>query len=518
MQLKRPASARIRRLLPAAVLTATACSVQTTTQTGSPPQGPPTVAAVSHAGEFDVWVAALMARTRIPGLSIVVVRNGSVVRAGHYGLADVELNVPVTEETSFMIASTSKAFTAAALMLLVEDGSVGLDDRVTGHLEGLPPAWRDITLRQLLNNTSGLSNDWDLHPPADMHPDEWTINTSDYFLRNTTDDAFLRAIADLPLLFAPGERYSYAAGTFVIGRVIEKVTGVPYAEFMRTRIFEPLGMTRTMINDAARIVPHRASGYRIHRGELLNGYRLSPAAEARGDVGVLTTALDLSKWDGALRDTRLLSQASLDLIATPARLSDGSSYPYGLGWDLFTVRGIRTMSHSGTFRTGFTSNISRFVGADLTVIVVANLWVAFPGGDVAREIASFHDSTFRRISTMEPRPDPDPARSRGLRSIIELVARGSLDPTRMTEEFPIGAYTQERWQERHEGLQSFSFVDCQPRAPLGGRTGGSAVAEVCFYRFSEPRGTGYLVFLLTRDGRIADLYTEEFRPHPGETP
>jgi D-alanyl-D-alanine carboxypeptidase len=510
MQPNHFAPSRIRWLLPAAVLFATACSLPT----AAPPSGAPAADAVArHNDDFDAWVAALMARTRIPGLSIVVVRNGSVVRAGHYGLSNVELNVPVTEETSFKIASMSKAFTAAALMLLVEDGSLGLDDTVTNHLEGLPPAWREITLRQLLNNTSGLSNDWDLNPGMGTHPDSWTINSSDYFLRNSSDDAFLRALADLPLLFAPGERYSYAAGTFVIGLVIEKVAGMPYAEFMRTKVFEPLGMARTMINDASRVVPHRASGYRLHYGELMNGYRISQAAEARGDVGVLTTALDLARWDAAMRDTRLLSRASLDLIATPARLEDGSSFPYGLGWNLWPVRGFRTMSHGGTFRTGFSSNISRYVDADLTVIVVANLWAAFPDGEIGQEIASFYDPAFRLISTMQPRSDPDPDRSRRLGSVIGLVARGSLDPAVMTEEFPVDAYTLTRWQERHEGLRSFSFVDCQPHRPHGADGGSSAVSELCFYSFAEPRGTGYLVYSLTRDGRVADLYAEEFRPH-----
>jgi D-alanyl-D-alanine carboxypeptidase len=509
------ARTRIRRLLPAAVLMVTACSVSTAAPTNGLPGGAPAAAAASQIDDFDEWVAALMARRRIPGLSVVVVRDGSIVRAGHYGLANVELNVPVTGETSFKIASMSKAFTAAALMLLVEDGTVGLDDPVTRHLDGLPPAWRDITLRQLVNHTSGLSNDWDLNPlVGTLEPDDWTVNTSDYFLRNTTDDDFLRAIAAVPLLFTPGESASYAAGTFVIGRVIEKVSGMPYADFMRVRIFEPLGMTRTMINDASRIVPHRASGYRLQRGELMNGYRISPAAEARGDVGVLTTALDLAKWDAAFRDTRLLSQASLDIIATPGRFNDGSTSWSGLGWNLALTRGGRTMFHGGGFRTGFSSTIERHVDADMTVIVVANLWNAID--DIGQEIASFHHPEFRLISTMQPRADPDPARARMLRSVIELVGRSYVDPARMTEDFPIGLYNTPRWQERHEGLRSFTFVDCEPRTPRGPDAGASAVSEVCFYSFADPRGTGYLVYSLTRDGRVADLYVEEFRPHEAE--
>lgn len=461
---------------------------------------------------FEAWVAGYMAERRIPGLSVVVVRDGDIVRAGHYGLANVELNVPVNEVTSFRIGSMSKAFTAAALMLLVEDGRVRLDDRVTDHLAGLPESWGDITLRQLLDNTSGLSNDWDLNPGTPT--EEWTVNSSDYFLRNTTDDDFLRALADLPLLFTPGERYSYAAGTFVVGRVIEKVAGVPYADFMRSRIFEPLGMTRTMINDSERIVPHRADGYRPHGDVLMRGYRLSPAADARGDIGVLTTALDLAKWDAAMRDTRLLSRSSLDLIATPARLNDGSSSHYGLGWNILPVRGLRTLSHGGSARSGFGSWTTRFVDADLTVIVVANLWGIVNEAHTI-EIASFHHPAFRLASTMEPKADPDPARSRLLRSVVELIGHGSIDPERMTAEFPISVYIHASWQQRHETLRSFTFVDCQPHDPRS--VDALPGSEVCFYRFDEPRGTGYMVFQVAADGRVIDVYTEEFRQHP-ETP
>jgi D-alanyl-D-alanine carboxypeptidase len=498
---------RPARYFVAMLLLAAGCGVHTPALTVSAPAPAP-------GDSLDAWVASLMAEKRIPGLSLVVIRNGRVARAGHYGMANVELNVPVNEETSFRIASMSKAFTAAAVMLLVEDGRLALDDRVTSHLDDLPQAWRDITLRQLLNNTSGLSNDWDLNPRRGTDPETWTVHSSDYFLRNTTDDDFLRALADLPLLFPPGERYSYAAGTFVAGRVIEKVAGVPYAEFMRVRIFEPLGMTRTMINDSERIVPHRAGGYRLHGDVLMRGYRLSPAADARGDVGVLTTALDLAKWDAAMRDTRLLSRSSLDELGTRARLNDGSTVEHGLGWSLWPSRGFGTMSHGGTFRTGFSSEISRYVDLDMTVIVVANLWAAFLDRDVAQEIASFYDPAFRLASTMQPRLDPDPARSRMLRSVIGLVARASHDPALMTADFPIAEYTTARWQERHEGLSSFVFVDCESRDRPALAGGASDISEVCFYSFSEPRGAGYLVFMLARDGKVVDLYTEEFRVHP----
>jgi CubicO group peptidase (beta-lactamase class C family)/pimeloyl-ACP methyl ester carboxylesterase len=485
------------------LLAATAGAVVPVADPGGPHSIQPGSSAVSS-DSVDAHIRALMAQRQIPGLSLVVIKNGRIITEGHYGLANVELNVPVNENTSFMIASMSKAFTAAALMLLVDDGLVNLEDPVTNYLGDLPQTWRAITLRQLLDCTAGISNDWDLHPPGEEA----------YFLTHNTDEGFLRALADVPLLFTPGEAYHYAAGTFVVGMLMEKVSGVPYAEFMRTRVFEPLGMTRTMINDASLVVPHRASGYRIENGVLTHGRRISPAAEARGDVGVLTTALDLAKWDAAFRDTRLLSQSSLDAISTPARLNDGSSYPYGLGWGLWPLRGNRVMGHGGTFRTGYSSHIDRFVDDDLTVIVVTNLHGAFGDREIGAEIAGFYNPAYRLASSMTPRPDPDPERSQILRSVLGLVGSGIHDPGRLTPDFPITAYTQSRWQERHSGLKSFTFVDCEDRSTKGLASSGEAIHEVCFYHFSDAQGVGYLVYSLAQDGKVADLYAEEFVPHP----
>ncbi len=235
-------------------------------------------------------------------------------------------------------------------------------------------------------------------------------------------------------------------------------------------------------------------------------------------MGVLTTALDLAKWDAAFRDTRLLSQSSLDAISTPARLNDGSSFPYGLGWNLWPLRGSRVMGHGGTFRTGYSSQIDRFPDEDLTVIIVANLHGAFDDREIGGEIAGFYNPAFRLVSSMTRRPDPDRERSRMLRGVLGLVGSGIHDPELLTPGFPITGYTQSRWQERHSGLQSFAFVDCQERSAGGQAFGGAAIHEVCFYHFSDAQGAGYLVYSLAQDGKVADLYVEEFVPQPNDEP
>jgi CubicO group peptidase (beta-lactamase class C family) len=174
---------------------------------------------------IDNFVRSEMQKKHIPGASLVVIRNGRIIKSANYGLANVELNAPVNDQTSFEIASMTKQFTAAALLLLVEDGKVRLDDSVTAYLADLPSTWQDINIRRLLDHTSGLRDDWD--------------EGNDFFLTKNSDQAFLDALKQRPLGFRPGERFSYSCGPFVVGMIISKVSGVPYAEFMRRRIFEP---------------------------------------------------------------------------------------------------------------------------------------------------------------------------------------------------------------------------------------------------------------------------------------
>jgi CubicO group peptidase (beta-lactamase class C family) len=218
-----------------------------------------------------------------------------------------------------------------------------------------------ITLRQLLNHTAGLRDDWD--------------EDDDFFLTRNSNGAFLRALIDEPLKFKPGERMSYGCGAFVVGLVIETITGKSYADFMEERIFRPLAMTSTQINDPFRLIPNRASGYVMREGVLKNGVRVSPAAEGRGDVGVSTTAEDLAKWDAALQEETFLKRRSLDAMFAPTHLNNGDIVPAALGWFLWPVRGRAQRAHGGAFRTGFNSRIAHDLDDRLTVIVLTNLYL-----------------------------------------------------------------------------------------------------------------------------------------------
>ena len=186
----------------------------------------------------------------------------------------MELSVPATEKTVYQLASVTKQFTATAIMMLAEEGKLGLGDKISKYLPDLPTAWKDVTVRHLLNHTSGIKS---------------YTSVKDFF-KTARKDYTHREILDLvakdPLEFAPGEKWKYNnTGYFLLGMIIEKVAGKTYGEFLDERIFKPLGMTQTRVNDLHAIIPNRAQGYRLERQGLAErGVRQSDPAVRRGDA------------------------------------------------------------------------------------------------------------------------------------------------------------------------------------------------------------------------------------------
>ncbi len=201
----------------------------------------------SSSDAVDAYIEGRMQKRHIPGVSIAIVQDGKVVRLKGYGFANVELSVPATENSVYQLASVTKMFTATAVMMLVEDGKLGLDDKITDRLSDLPPAWKVVTVGQLLSHTSGIKSYTSVR---DFHKSA----RKDYSQREILD-----LVAKEPLEFAPGEKWSYSnTGYFLLGMLIEKVSGKPYGEFLSERIFKPLGMTQTRVNDLRDVIKGRA--------------------------------------------------------------------------------------------------------------------------------------------------------------------------------------------------------------------------------------------------------------------
>ncbi len=311
------------------------------------------------------YVKAEMQRQHIPGLALLVVKNGKIVRAEGFGLANVELQVPVKPETIFQSGSVGKQFTATAVMMLVEEGKIGLDDPLTKYFANAPASWREVTVRELLSHTAGFGD-----YPKDFN-----------FRKDWTEDEELKLIESIPLAYPPGTNWEYSNfGYVTLGILIHRVTGEFYGDFLQQRIFQPLAMTSTRVISEADIVPNRAAGYRLVKGELKNQEWVAPVVNTTADGSLYFSILDLAKWNDALYTEKLLKRSSLDLMWTPVKLKNGQPNKgnYGFGWFIDERAGHRCIHHDGSWQ-GFETAIDRYVDDQLTVVALANLAGSNPG-------------------------------------------------------------------------------------------------------------------------------------------
>ena len=327
---------------------------------------------------LDELIQHEMATQHIPGLSLAIAHQGELILAKGYGLANLEWSVPTTSATVYQLASLTKQFTATAIMLLVNEAQLDLEATIGHYLADTPAAWQEITLRQLLTHTSGMMRDgtptyWTT--PADMKQDY-------------TYPQMFQMIAQHPLDFAPGTKSSYSnSGYFLLGLVLEQITQQPLNTFLTERIFQPLAMTATRINDLHAIIPHRATGYSwTEQGWQHPEYIGLTHHFANG--GLVSNVTDLAKWDAALYTERILPQAQLQAMWTPATLLDGTPSDYGFGWAISTHEGQRLVSHGGGL-PGFSTYIARFVDAGITVILLTNS-DGIASGAIAKSVAGFY--------------------------------------------------------------------------------------------------------------------------------
>ena len=298
---------------------------------------------------------------RHPGAAVLVVDHGQIVHRQGYGLADLEEGRPIGGDTSFYLCSLSKAFTAMAVMLLAEAGALAYDDPAARWLTALPARCQAITIRQLLHHTSGLPDYFQLSKRPDLA--ELTGFTNADVLRWVCDREALDA--------APGERRQYSnAGYVLLATVVARVSGQPFHCFLRDRVFAPLDMRDTLVYDESMpTVPRLAPGYfpsddgQYRRWD----YNLRTA----GGGGIFSTLDDLYRWDQALSTERLVTTATLRAAYTPGRLSDGTTFGYGFGWELSWFRGHRQLAHTGGL-AAYHARFLRFPADRLTVLVLAN--------------------------------------------------------------------------------------------------------------------------------------------------
>lgn len=331
----------------------------------------PAVSADPTSKKIDAIFAGLNS-ANAPGAAVLVIKGGRIVFQRGYGVTDLRTQHKIDAHTNFRLASVTKQFTAMAIMLLVHDGKLHYEDRLTDIFPDFPDYGRTITIRNLLNHTSGLLDYEDLMPPADPHVPVEQIQIQDPGVLD-----LLKRQATTK--FKPGSKWDYSnSGYVLLGVIVQKVSGKSFPDFLHERIFAPLGMSNTVAYVRGRNkVPNRAFGHSMDAGTWKETDQ-SPTSATLGDGGVYSSLTDLAKWDRALRQHTLLSEREMQAALTPVKVPegavtepDGSPAAYGFGWFLNPYKGHRRMWHYGE-TMGFRTTIQRFLDDNLTIVVLCN--------------------------------------------------------------------------------------------------------------------------------------------------
>lgn len=313
---------------------------------------------------IDEFVQSEMQAQSVPGVAVGIVSHGEVLKAQGYGYANLELMVPVSPVSIFQSGSIGKMFTATAIMLQVEDGKLALSDPLTRFFPDAPASWADITVYQLLTHTSGIPD------YAEGLPD---------YRRDYTEQELAAIAFPRPLDFPPGTRWSYSNTAYdLLGIIVNRVSGSFYGDVLAERVFRPLGMKTARIISEADIVPNRTDGYRLADGVVKNQEWVSPSLNTVASGALYFSVEDMIAWDAGVRRRAILTPESWDIVLQPVRLKSGKTWPYGFGWFLGERAGQPVHRHSGSWQ-GFKTSYARFIGDDLSIIVLANLDQADPG-------------------------------------------------------------------------------------------------------------------------------------------
>jgi CubicO group peptidase (beta-lactamase class C family) len=300
-------------------------------------------------------VAAAFEKNRHFMGSVLVAKGGKILLEKGYGMADLEWNVPNAPDAKFRLGSITKQFTSTAIMQLVEQHKLSLQDPACKYFDGCPDSWKKITIHELLSHTSGI--------PSYTDDKEFT---KPQFIRVPKTPAEIVLLSkDKPLEFDPGTKWKYDnTGYIFLGAILEKVSGEKYAAYLKNHIFDPLGMSDSGYDETAEVLLHRASGYQPCGKSLCNAQYIDMSLPyAAGSL--YSTVQDLYKWDRALYADKILSKSSRDRMFTPVKQD------YGYGWMLNRMANHKQIGHGGGI-PGFTSFIARFPDDDAAVIVLSN--------------------------------------------------------------------------------------------------------------------------------------------------
>lgn len=308
--------------------------------------------------EIDLFLSDIYSADE-PGAAVIVTRSGTPIFRRGYGLANLELGIPIWPAMVFRLGSITKQFTATAIMMLEEENKISLQDKITQFLPEYPVQNHQITIEHLLSHTSGIKSLTSLENwSALMRTDMSVTELIDLF-------------KDEPLEFKPGERWKYSnSGYILLGAIIEQASGMSYQDFIQKRIFDPLEMKNSYYGSHKKIIPNRVSGYRKGKNGFMNADFISMShLYAAGSL--LSTADDLAKWNRAIRSGELISKKTWQKMVTPVKINNGETTQYGYGWGLFGLKGQPVNAHSGGIN-GFSTFALYLPNEDVFIAVLSN--------------------------------------------------------------------------------------------------------------------------------------------------
>lgn len=325
--------------------------------------------AFSQTDSVDIFLKNEMLKRKIPGLQVAVIRSGKIVKSASYGFSNLQDSVPVNSKTIFTINSMTKAFTGVAIMQLVEAGKLDLSKSVADYLDSIPSSWRSITINHLLSHTSGIPQ---VNDPGEI---------------------YLSKLQNMPLDAKPGDEFSYnQMNYFLLGRIIDKLSGIPFAQFIKDRQLNKANMTQTCLGDFYDIIPHSVRGYSyLKTGNLTNVFEefLPPF---RTSAGMNSTAEEIAQWSIALQNGKLIKKENLSILWKPAILNNGTHKGfsdllngYALGW--LTV--IRPKHPAIAAVGGARSALFIYPNDNLSIVILTNLQGAWPETFID-EVARFY--------------------------------------------------------------------------------------------------------------------------------
>ncbi len=441
------------------------------------------LATAAYPDAVDEIVLSRMKERNIPGAAVAVVKQGKVLKLKGYGLASLEFGVPVTTETVFEIGSVSKQITAAGIMLLVEDGKVDLDEKISKYLPDTPESWKDITVRHLLTHTSGIKS--------------YTSLTGFELARRVTIEGFIKQLAPYPLEFTPGDKSAYSnSGYNLLAYIIQTQSGQTYIDFLRGRIFRPLGMSKTTDRDPQFIVPLRANGYEWS-GDHYSG-RDASLTDLMGAGSIVSTVGDMVKWNAALSGNRFLKPESKAAIWTQFTFNNGEKSVYGFGWRISEIRGHKLIGHTGQ-TAGFGAANFRYPASDVTITVLTNQGGSGTGSLIAARLAKFYIPSMS-LKSMKVSPDAVPLLGGKILDVLRSRREGKFDPDLLSSDLIKSLATEE---SNREYLRIASFGKPKSAVMVDKSVEGPKTSYS--YRVESQRRIFLWRVVLDGEGKIAEL-------------